>query len=85
MQTACTTTLPPPEPVVIEKVVNVYVTIPEALLDDKCGEPAVLKHGATFEDLFNAANHNRIAIEKCQNVIKAIINYNNQAKEKAGV
>ncbi|NGZ19295.1 hypothetical protein G6Z94_18645 [Vibrio aestuarianus] len=35
--------------------------------------------------LVNAVNQNRIGIEKCQNVINAIINYNNEAKSKSGV
>ncbi len=86
MLTACTThKLPPPEPVVVEKTVNVYVTIPESLLIEQCAEPAVLKHGDTISDLVNAVNQNRIGIEKCQNVINAIINYNNEAKSKSGV
>ncbi|MEZ9333854.1 hypothetical protein A146_02265 [Vibrio splendidus FF-500] len=61
------------------------MTIPESLLVDQCAEPAVLSHGDTVSDLVNAVNQNRTGIQKCQNVIDAIINYNNEAKSKSGV
>lgn len=84
--TACTTNkLPPPEPVIVEKTVNIYVTIPGSLLVDKCAEPAVLSYGDTILDLVVAVNKNRTGIEKCQNVIDAIINYNNEAMKKSAV
>ncbi|EOW0798866.1 hypothetical protein ACN2LU_004426 [Vibrio vulnificus] len=37
----------------------------------------------TTQDLANIANLNAQGIEQCRNVIQAIINYNEAAKEKA--
>ncbi len=81
----CSTPVATPkiEPVVVEKTVNIYVTIPEDLLDSDCAEPAMMKHGMTTQDLANIANLNAQGIEQCRNVIKAIINYNEAAKKKA--
>lgn len=71
------------EPIIIEKSANVYVTIPNSLLVKNCAEPAVLSHGDTVQDLIAVVNINRNGIEKCKNVIDAIINYNNEAKLKS--
>ncbi|EHZ2765430.1 hypothetical protein K5N54_004528 [Vibrio vulnificus] len=59
------------------------MTIPEDLLDSDCAEPAKMEHGMTTQDLANIANLNAQGIEQCRNVIQAIINYNEAAKEKA--
>ena len=74
-----------PEAVIIEKPVNIYVTIPDSLLVKNCAEPAVLNHGDTVQDLIEAVNINRNGIKKCQNVINAIIDYNSAAKSTAKV
>ncbi len=59
------------------------MTIPENLLDLNCAEPAKMEHGMTTQDLVHVASLNAQGIEQCRNVIQAIINYNEAAKEKA--